>query len=73
MRYVVARHNDLMRDMTYRVFISDELHILNGNISRYIGGNELNQRYYDVLFPEPEETRTSEEIIEGLKSKLREI
>jgi hypothetical protein len=59
--------------MTYRIFISDELHILNGNISRYIGGNELSQRYYDTLFPEPEETRTPDEIIEGLKNKMRRL
>lgn len=59
--------------MTYRIFISDELHLLNSNISEYIGGNQLSQRYYDTLFTEPEETRTPEEIIEGLKKKLQEI
>jgi hypothetical protein len=42
-------------------------------MSRYIGGNELSQRYYDTLFPEPEETRTPDEIIEGLKDKMRRL
>lgn len=73
MRYVVARHNDEMRDMTYRIFISDELFIMNNNLVQYIGGSKMEKRYYDVVFPEPEETRTAEEIIEGLKKKLGEL
>lgn len=59
--------------MTYRIFISNELHILNSNISEYVGGKQMSQSYYDVLFPQPEETRSAEEIIEGLKKKLQEI
>jgi hypothetical protein len=61
MRYVIARYNQYQRDWAYRIYVTDGLKHLAG----------LNIRYADVF--KPEETRTADEIIGGIKDKLRQI
>jgi hypothetical protein len=61
MRYVLARCNQHQRDWTYRIYVTDSLKHLAG----------LNIRYADVF--KPKETRTADEIIGGIKDKLRQL
>lgn len=61
MRYATARYNQNQREEVYRIYVTDSLKHLAG----------LNIRYADVF--KPEETRTAEEIIDGIKGKLRQI
>ena len=59
MRYVMARFEQYERDWTYRIYVTDSLKALAG----------VNMRYADLFAPE--ETRTADEIIDGVKDKLR--
>lgn len=61
MRYVTARYNENQRELAYRIYITDSLKF-------YLG---LNIRYADIFAPE--ETRTAEEVIDGVKDKLRQL
>jgi hypothetical protein len=61
MRYATARYNQNQREEVYRIYVTDSLKNLTG----------LNIRYADVF--KPEETRTAEEIIDGIKGKLRQL
>lgn len=61
MRYATARYNQNQRDWVYRIYVTDALKVLGG----------LNIRYADVFGPE--ETRTADEIIDGIKDKLRQL
>lgn len=61
MRYVKARFNQLQRDWAYRIYVTDGLKHLAG----------LNIRYADIFAPE--EKRTAEEIIDGVKNGLRHL
>ncbi len=61
MRYVLARCNQRQRDWAYRIYVTDSLKIIGG----------LNIRYADAF--KPEETRTADEIIDGVKGKLRQL
>jgi hypothetical protein len=61
MRYVIARFNQYQREEAYRIYITDSLKV-------YLG---LNTRYADLFAPE--ETRTADEIIGGIKDKLRQL
>lgn len=61
MRYATARYNQNQREWVYRIYVTDGLKHLAG----------LNIRYADVFAPE--ETRTAEEVIEGVKNKLRQL
>lgn len=56
--------------MGFRVYVTDSLKgIFNGM------GGKVNTRYYDIISGkgEAEETRTAEEIIGGIRDKLKEI
>jgi Mg/Co/Ni transporter MgtE len=57
----MARYNQNQREEVYRIYVTDSLKHLAG----------LNIRYADVF--KPEETRTAEEIIDGIKGKLRQL
>jgi hypothetical protein len=61
MRYVEARYNLYNRDLAYRFYVTDGL--------KAIGG--LNIRFVDLF--KPAETRTSDEIIGGIKDKLQKL
>lgn len=61
MRYATARYNQNRREWVYRIYVTDSLKHLAG----------LNIRYADVF--KPEETRTADEIIDGIKDKLRQL
>lgn len=51
------------RDRMYRIYMTDAL--------KEIG--QLNRRYYDLIQDRVEETRTPEEIIDHVKSGLRNL
>lgn len=57
----------------YRVYVTDALKLIAENTAKFSGGGYLKTRYYDVINPQPEETRTPEEIISGIKTKLARI
>lgn len=59
--------------MAYRFFVTDELFYLNNNVVNLSGGNSLQNRFYEILNPPKEETRTAEEIIDNIKNKLRNL
>ena len=61
MRYVIARYNQYQREQAYRVYVTDNLKALTG----------LNVRYADYFVPE--ETRTADEIVDGIRNKLRQL
>ena len=73
MRYVTSRYKMYQKDMAYRFFITDELYYLNNNVVNMTGGSKMQKRFYEILYPPKEDTRTADEIITNIKNKLREI
>lgn len=63
MRYVTARIEQEDRDEAYRIYVTDSLRSLTG----------AKIRYYEIINPAPEETRTSEEVKQGVFSKLKQM
>lgn len=66
MRYVMARIESEVNCQTYRIFVTDYLK----GIGRFQG-----QRYIEYLadLKKPVETRSSEEIISNIKTKLSQL
>ena len=60
MRYVSARIKLDRREEAYRFYVTEALKALG----------DLNIRYVDLLTPQIEETRTSEEIVNHIRGKL---
>lgn len=61
MRYVTARYSQSQREWAYRIYVTDALKILGG----------LNMRYADAFTPD--DPRTANEVIDGIKGKLRRL
>ncbi len=62
-----------MLDKAYRIYVTDSLKAIAENTSKYAGGSYMRIRFADILNPKPEETRTPEEIISGIKGKLAKL
>ena len=64
MRYVTARLTEEVRDLTYRIYVTDCLKALaNGQ-----------ERYYDLIqIKRKKETRTPDEIVSDIKNGLMKM
>lgn len=58
-------------DEAYRIYVTDCLKLISQNTAQYAGGSHYSVRYYDLIKKPVVETRTSEEIIDGIKAKLK--
>lgn len=56
--------------MAYRVYVTDALRIIGENTAKFVSGNYIKLRFADAIKPQKEETRTSEEVIEHMKSVM---
>lgn len=54
----------------YQVYITDALCYINEILATRFGGKIMSKRYYDILHKKPEETRTAQEIVDSIRSKL---
>lgn len=70
MSYAAARHNEYLKEELFRVYVTDALKILTSNTAKYAGGEYLKKTYREAVNPKPEETRSADEIIANIKSKL---
>ena len=66
MRYVSAKAQQAAETEAYRVYISDALYF-SANGKSHI------KRFYDYMHPAPEETRSAEEIIDNVRSKIERL
>ena len=51
----------------YRIYVTDTLRYIAANTANFGGGSYPEVRYYDLVRPEKEETRTEAEIIAQVK------
>jgi hypothetical protein len=55
-----------MQEKSYRIYVTDALQLL----TKKFGGEYLKNRFYDVIEPHIEETRTAEEVIDDIRNKI---
>ena len=71
MRYAIARYQSQKRDLAYRIYVTDCLRIQLECVAQ-IGGQKLEvDRFADVYYPKPVDNRTADDIIEGIRNKLK--
>lgn len=79
MRYATARFNQHQRDLAYRIYVTDCLRITTENTAKTVhvlmdGKAEVHVmgiRFADVLENKPVDNRTADDIIEGIRNKLK--
>ena len=79
MRYAIARYQSQQRDLAYRIYVTDCLRIITENTAKtalaLAGGKEevhvMAIRFADVFENKPVDNRTADDIIEGIRNKLK--
>ena len=71
MRYAIARYQSQQRDLAYRIYVTDCLR-MNLECTSHLSGHQLNlARFADVYYPKPVDNRTADDIIDGIREKLK--
>lgn len=52
------------------IYMAECLRMITENTAKMSGGSYIQAKLKDILDPKPEETRTPDEIIEGIRKKL---
>ena len=79
MRYAIARYQSQQRELAYRIYVTDCLRIASENTAKSVlaltGGKEevhvMGIRFADVFENKPVDNRTADDIIEGIRNKLK--
>lgn len=59
----------MTEEEAYRYYTADALRIVCENTAKLTGGNYIELRFFDILNPKKEETRTEQEIIDHVLSR----
>ena len=77
MRYVEARLTEKTHALIYRIYVTDALQSITGNTGALGCGVKIDKRYFDIyrqiIAPDVVETRTPDEIIDGIRQKLNDL
>lgn len=61
------------RQEVLAIYASDALMVIANNTAVYPHASTIGRRYLDIVQPPKEETRTADEVISHMKSKLKEV
>ena len=71
MRYAIARYQSQQRDLAYRIYVTDVLRI-TARYTAALGHFDLDfDRFADRIYPQPVDNRTADDIIDGIRNKLK--
>ena len=73
MRYALTRIEREAQDKAYRFYVTDCLNFIAENTANAAHGRAFKKRFAEMLTKSPIETRTSDEIIDGIKGRLAEL
>ena len=54
-----------------RIYYAECLRIMTENTAKICGGSYIEAKLQDILDPKPADNRTADEIIEGIRNKLK--
>lgn len=74
MDYCIAFIKREEEEKAYNIYIADALKLISENTAKMVGGSYLQKRYSELFeTEEKEETRTADDVINNIKSKLRKL
>lgn len=73
MRYAAARMKRDVEDLAYRIYLTDGIKTMTQTLADSFGGKYIQARYWDILHPQEEDTRTEEEIKAQVFGRIREL
>lgn len=62
----MSKVNQQAKDTAYRVYVTDSLKLIAENTANFAKGQYMKARYYDIITPKKQDTRTGDEIVEDI-------
>lgn len=62
----MSKVNQQAKDTAYRVYVTDCLKMIAENTANFSKGQYMKARYYDIITPKKQDTRTGDEIVEDI-------
>ena len=62
----MSKANQQAKDTAYRVYVTDSLKLIAENTANFAKGQYMKARYYDIITPKKQDTRTGDEIVEDI-------
>lgn len=71
MRYLILRRREDLRELGYRIYMSDAVQMISESAAKFGGGPYLTRRWADAIerSSRPEDDRSAEEIIADIAEK----
>lgn len=70
-----AKHHQSYQEQVYRAYVGESLKNISENVAKGFGKEGavyMAKTYTDILYPPKDSGRSAEDIIDGIKQKLRE-
>ena len=68
--HCIARFKQKEKDRAYRIYMTDGLKMISESVSNIRGGPYLNTRWWDIVAPKTESTKSPDEIITKIVGML---
>ena len=62
MRYAMSRYQSQVRELAYRIYVTDCLRIISENTAKMGGGSYITAKFSDIINHKHADNRTGEEI-----------
>ena len=70
-----AKHHQLYQEQVYRAYVGESLKNISENVAKGFGKEGavyMAKTYSEILYPQKDTGKSAEDIIDGIKQKLRE-
>ena len=70
-----AKHRQLYQEQVYRAYVGESLKSISENVAKGFGKEGavyMAKTYTDIIYPQKDSGKSAEDIIDGIKQKLRE-
>lgn len=71
--HYISFFHKYQEEAAYRAYVTDALRLITENTAKAVQGSYIKARYADMIAPQKQETRTADEIIYDIKSKLEKL
>lgn len=68
--HCVSAFRKEQEEKAYRIYVTDGIKAIVENTAKFAGGTIIKERYINLVKPKKEETRTTKDIIDGIKKKF---
>lgn len=61
------------KNEAYRLYVAETLRCISESTAKFAGGPYMTAKWDDIINPKPVETRTQEQIIDQVMTRLKEV